>query len=89
LQFEFRNHPTFSAKQCQNVIKALLAQASRLCYIKAMKPDIKKARKHFEILCELASKGKQPLAGMTKEQAIKAIRKTRKELWDKKIAARP
>jgi hypothetical protein len=26
---------------------------------------------------------------MTKEQAIKAIRKTRKELWDKKIAARP
>jgi len=51
-----------------------------------MKPDIKKARKHFEILCELASKGKQPLAGMTKEQAIKAIRKTRKELWEKKIA---
>ena len=54
-----------------------------------MKPDIKKARKHFEILCDLASKGKQPLAGMSKEQAIKAIRKTRKELWDKKIAARP
>ena len=38
-----------------------------------MKPDIKKARKHFEILCELASKGKQPLTGMTKEQAIKEI----------------
>jgi len=54
-----------------------------------MKPDIKKAKKHFEILCELSSKGKQPLAGMTKEQAIKAIRKTRKELWDKKIAVRP
>jgi hypothetical protein len=69
--------------------KTLLAQASCLCYIKKMKPDIKKAKKHFEILCELASKGKQPLAGMTKEQAIKAIRKTRKELWGKKIAARP
>jgi len=53
-----------------------------------MKTNIKKARKHFEILCELASKSKQPLAGLTKEQAIEEIRKTRKELWDKKIAAR-
>lgn len=51
-----------------------------------MKTDIKKARKHFEILCELASKGKQPLAGLTKEQAIEEIRKTRKKLWNKRVA---
>jgi len=53
-----------------------------------MKPDIKKAKKHFEALCELASKRKHPLDGLTKEQVIKEIRKTRKELWDKKIASR-
>lgn len=53
-----------------------------------MKPDIKKARKHFETLCDLASKRKHPFDGMTKEQVIAEIRKTRKKLWDKKIASR-
>lgn len=64
----------------------LFTQVACLCYFKTMKPDIKKAKKHFEALCELASKRKHPLDGLTKEQVIKEIRKTRKELWDKKIA---
>jgi hypothetical protein len=53
-----------------------------------MKPNIKKAKKHFEALRELASTGKHPFEGMTEEQVIERLRKTRKELWDKKLAPR-
>jgi hypothetical protein len=53
-----------------------------------MKPNIKKAKRHLEALRELASKRKRPFDGMTEDQAIERIRKTRKELWDKKLASR-
>lgn len=50
-----------------------------------MKPDIKKAKKYFERLLELAAQGNSPLKGMTEKQIIEQLRKTREELWNKKI----
>ena len=50
-----------------------------------MKPNIKKARKHFDRLRELAAQGNSPLQGMTKEQIIEQMRKTREEVWNDKI----
>jgi len=50
-----------------------------------MKSNIKKAKKHFERLCELAAQGNSPLKGMTEEQIIEQLRKTREELWNEKI----
>jgi hypothetical protein len=53
-----------------------------------IKPDVKKAKKHLAKLRQLASKKKTPFSDMSEEEAIKAIRKTREEIWDKKLAAR-
>jgi len=53
-----------------------------------MKPNIKKARKHFERLRELVAQGNSPLKGMTEEQVIEQLRKTREELWNEKFAPR-
>ncbi|MBI4822909.1 MAG: hypothetical protein HY805_01600 [Nitrospirae bacterium] len=53
-----------------------------------VKPDIKKAKRHLAKLRELASKKKTPFSDMNEEEAIKAIRRTREEIWDKKLVAR-
>ena len=50
------------------------------------KPDIKKAKAHLVKLRQLVSQRKSPLAEMSEEEAIEAIRKTREELWSKKLA---
>jgi hypothetical protein len=50
-----------------------------------MKPNIKKAKKHFERLRELAAQGNSPLKGMTEEQILEQMRKTREEVWNEKI----
>ncbi len=52
------------------------------------KLNIKKAKIHLTKLRQLAKRKKTPLAEMSEEEVIKTIRKTREELWDKKLAAR-
>lgn len=52
------------------------------------KPNVKKAKIHLTKLRQLISKKKTPLADMNEEEVIKTIRKTREELWDKKLATR-
>lgn len=52
------------------------------------KVNIKKAKMHLAKLRRLAAQKKSPLAEMSEEQVIKTIRKTREELWDKKLATR-
>lgn len=53
-----------------------------------VKPDIKRAKRHLVKLRELISKRKHPFSDMTEEEIIEALRKTREEIWDKKLAAR-
>ncbi|MBI5181587.1 MAG: hypothetical protein HZA06_01590 [Nitrospirae bacterium] len=52
------------------------------------KPNVKKAQRHLEKLRKLISKRKHPLSDMTEEEVIKTLRKTREEIWDKKLATR-
>jgi hypothetical protein len=56
----------------------------------ARKPklNIKKAKRHLARLRQLTSKKPVHLLQMSEEEVIKAIRKTREEIWDKKLAAR-
>ncbi len=56
--------------------------------MKTRKPDPKRARKHLERLYQLASQSKSPFEGMTKEEIIKKLRKTREQLWEEKLASR-
>ena len=56
--------------------------------MKTMKPDPQKAMQHFEKLCRLVSQRKSPFEGMTEEEVIEKLRKTREKLWQKKLAAR-
>jgi hypothetical protein len=53
-----------------------------------MKTKKAEAKKLWDQLCDSVSKKQNPLAGMTKEEAIEAIRKVREKLWEKKFAAR-
>ncbi|MFA4889200.1 MAG: hypothetical protein WC628_06470 [Candidatus Omnitrophota bacterium] len=50
------------------------------------KPNPKKAKMHLEKLRKLIAQRKSQFAGMSKEEVIQAIRKTREELWEHKIA---
>jgi len=52
------------------------------------KPNVKKAKKHLAKLRELVSKRKHPFSDMTEEEVIKALRKTREEIWKEKVVAR-
>ena len=53
-----------------------------------MKNKKTEAKKLFEELCESISKRPSPFVGMSEEEVIKHLRKTRKKLWEKKLAAR-
>lgn len=53
-----------------------------------MKTKKAEAKKLWKELCESVSRRPSPFAGMTEEEAIKELRKTRKKLWEKKLAAR-
>jgi hypothetical protein len=50
-----------------------------------MKPNPKKAKKHLEHLRKLVAQRSNPFEGMTEEQIIEQLRKTREELWNEKI----
>ncbi len=48
--------------------------------------DVEKTKRLWLELCESVSKKRNPLAGMTKHEAIEAIRKVREKLWEEKFA---
>jgi len=50
--------------------------------------DVKEAKKLWKELRESISKRPSPFAGMTKQEAIEAIRKVREKLWEEKLATR-
>jgi hypothetical protein len=56
--------------------------------MKTKKPDAKRAMQHFERLCRHVAQRKSPFEGMTEEEVIEKLRKTREELWEKKLATR-
>lgn len=56
---------------------------------KMKKPNPKKAKMHLEKIRQLMSKVSSPYKGMTKQQIIDEIRKTRQKLWEERVAARP
>jgi len=53
-----------------------------------MNKKAKLAKKLWSELRESVSKKHNPFAGMTKQQAIEEIRKTREKLWEEKLALR-
>lgn len=50
--------------------------------------DVKEAKTLWDELCKSVSKRPSPFAGMSEEEVIKRLRKTRKKLWEKKLATR-
>ena len=57
--------------------------------MKTKKPKAKSARKHLDNIYRLMARRKSPFEGMTEDEMIAALRKTREELWEKKLASRP
>jgi len=55
--------------------------------IKMIKQNIKKAKMHLEKIRQLMSKISSPYRGMSKQQIINEIRKTREKIWREKLAA--
>jgi len=43
--------------------------------------DIKEAKRLWEELCESVSRRPSPFEGMSEEEVIEQLRKTRKKLW--------
>lgn len=54
-----------------------------------MKDRVQEAKKHLDRARELMSKRASPYEGMTKDEAIDAMRKIREQLWEEKFARRP
>jgi hypothetical protein len=52
------------------------------------KPNIKKAKRHLARLRKLVSKKPTRLLRMSEAEVFKAVRKSREEIWDRKLAAR-
>ncbi len=50
--------------------------------------DAKEAKKLFQELREAIARDPSPIFKMSKREVIKQLRKTRKELWEEKLAAR-
>ncbi len=51
--------------------------------------DIKEAKRLWKELCNSVSRRPSPFKGMSEEEVIEQLRKTRKKLWEKKFALRP
>lgn len=54
-----------------------------------MNKKVKEAKRLWEELKQSVSHKHNPLAGMSKQEAIDAIRKVREKLWEEKLAAHP
>ena len=50
---------------------------------------IERARKYFNKIRQIVSQKPSPFTGMTKEEAIAKMRKTREEIWEKKLVTHP
>jgi hypothetical protein len=50
--------------------------------------DAKEARKLWKELRESIAQRPSPFEGMTEDEVIEQLRKTRKKLWEKKLALR-
>jgi len=50
--------------------------------------NAKKTRKQWKDLCKSIASKHNPFAGMSKREAIDAIRKVREKLWEEKLAHR-
>lgn len=57
--------------------------------MKSKTPNAKSAKKHLDNIYRLMSKKKSAFEGMTEDEIIEALRKTREELWEEKLASRP
>lgn len=53
-----------------------------------VKPNIKEAKMHLARLRHLVANKKTVLHDMNEEEVIDSIRKTRSEIWDKKLVTR-
>lgn len=53
-----------------------------------MKSRIEGLKWRWENLCKNISKKSNPFEGMTKDQIINILRKTREKLWEEKLATR-
>ena len=51
------------------------------------RPDSAKALEHLRKIRELSDRFGGPTKGMTKEEIIVSIKKTREELWDRYLAS--
>lgn len=51
------------------------------------KANIKQAKRRLAKIREIVSKNPPPIFRMSKEDIIKALRKTRKALWEEKLAS--
>ena len=49
------------------------------------KPNIKKAKEHLTKLRKLISKRKHSFSDMTEDEVIETLRKSREDIWDKKL----
>ena len=54
---------------------------------KSIQSRIEQAGKHLNKIRKNVSQRPSPFEGMTKDEAIEAIRKVREKLWEKKIAS--
>ena len=52
------------------------------------KRNIKKAKKHLAKIRELVAQNPSPIFRMSKEEVIETLRKTRKKIWEEKLASR-
>ncbi|MBI5675243.1 MAG: hypothetical protein HZC48_05355 [Nitrospirae bacterium] len=55
--------------------------------MKTKKPDPKRAKKHLDKIYQLASQSRSPFEGMSDEEIIKKLRKSREDIWEEKFAA--
>lgn len=53
-----------------------------------MQKKAREAKQHLDRIRELVAKRPSPFVGMSKDQVIEALRKTREQLWEKKLGIR-
>lgn len=56
--------------------------------MKTKRCSAKRAKKHLDRIYQIMSRVKSPLEGMSDEEIIKKLRKTREEIWEEKFAPR-
>jgi len=56
--------------------------------INKSRKEITKAKKHLNRIRELVAQKPSPFEGMTKDEVIEQLRKTRRQLWEEKLVTR-